>query len=172
MSPRCSYLCPSRAGFALAPSSPGMRGQVLQYRCTQFNSPYQNGQVCIVLLLEAQILVFRGYQDLTFPVGKCCLHSGWNISVVKLLVQNTSLTEVKTSAICRADFQMDLFLSLIKNIDCSKGSSITDRHSAIISWLAAPVWHWVPYIKCIICMETAPHSACTLKVNSGFSNNA
>lgn len=83
-----------------------MSGQALQRQCLQFNSPCQNEQVCLVLL-EAQNLVFRGYQGLMFPVRKWCLQSGWNISVVKLLVQNTSLTEVKTFAICKVNFQVD-----------------------------------------------------------------
>lgn len=66
----------------------------------QFNTPCQNEHVCLVLLLEAQILGFGTYQ--AFPVGKCCFHSIQNIFVVKLLVQNTSLTDVKRFAVCRA----------------------------------------------------------------------
>lgn len=66
----------------------------------QFNSPCQNEYVCLVLL-EGQILVFRSYQ--AFPVGKCCLHSFWNIFILKLVVQNTSLTDMKTSAVRRAN---------------------------------------------------------------------
>lgn len=57
----------------------------------QFNCPCQNKCVCLVLLLEAQILVFGSYQE--FLVAKCCLQGVWNIFIVKLLVQNISLTE-------------------------------------------------------------------------------
>lgn len=87
-----------------------MTGQALQCQCRQFNSPCQNEEVCLVLVLEIQVMVFKGYQDLTFPVGKCYLHAGWNLSIVKLLVQNSTLTEVKTPAICRASFQVDPFI--------------------------------------------------------------
>lgn len=67
----------------------------------QFSCPCQNECVCLVLLLEAQILVFGSYQE--FLVGTCCLQGVWNIFIVKLLVQNTSLTDVKSSAVCRAN---------------------------------------------------------------------
>lgn len=69
-----------------------------EWPCVQFNSPCQNEHGCFVLL-EAQILGCGSYQ--AFPVGKCCLHTVWNIFIVKLLVQNTSLTDVKSFAVCR-----------------------------------------------------------------------
>lgn len=58
----------------------------------QFYCPCQNECVCSVLLLEAQILGLGSYQ--AFLVGKYCLQGVWNIFIVKLLVQNTSLTDV------------------------------------------------------------------------------
>lgn len=149
-----------------------MSGQALRSQCLQFNSSCWNEQVCLVLLLEAQPLVFRGYQGLTFPARKWCLQSSWNISIVKLLVQIPLWLKWTLLQPVRLTFKWIPFISLIKNVDYSKSSSITDRCSAIISWLAGPVWRWIAYKKHISHMETASHSSCPLEVNSGFSNSA